>query len=161
MTAPNMPTSNAPPPPYSLVPPALNRSWLDRHARWKIPLSCLVALFLLCGFVAAIFTVVEVSFRNSTVYQEALTRAAQNSQVTDRIGIPLQPSLIASGQLNVAGSTGTANMRIPITGSRGKATIALDARKKDGIWTFQTLEVKFEGQSEVVNLLQREGPLEQ
>ncbi len=161
MTGSNMPLSSAPPPPYPLVPSPVNRSWLDRHARWKIPLGCLLALFLLCGFVAAIFTVVEASFRNSTVYQEALARAGRNSQIADRIGVPLRPGLMASGQLNVSGSTGTANMKIPVTGPRGKANIVLDAHKVDGTWIFRTLEVQFEGQTEVVNLLDRAGPADQ
>jgi hypothetical protein len=161
MTTPNMLGSSAPPPPYSLVPPPLNRSWLDRHGRWKVLLGCLVAIFLLCAFVAAIFTVVDVSFRNSTVYQEALACAGKSSQVNDRIGNPLRPGRILSGELNVSGSTGTATMRIPITGPRGKGSIVLDARKVDGTWIFRTLEVQIEGQSDVVNLLDREGPSEQ
>ena len=149
-----MTTSNVPTPPYPLVPEPVKRSWLDRHGRWKIPLGCLIVVLLFCAFVAVILTVVNVSFRNSTVYQEALARAGRSPEVVSRIGEPLQPGRIAQGKLNVAGSTGTANMRIPVTGPRGQATIVLDARKVDGAWVFRTLEVEFEGQSDVVNLLE-------
>jgi len=149
-----MTPSNTPTPPYPLVPEPFQRSWLDRHGRWKIPLGCLIALLLLCAFVAILFTVLDVSFRNSAVYQEALARAAGSSEVAARIGQPLRPGRVLQGQINVSGSTGTANMRIPVEGPRGKATIVLDAQKIDGTWVFRTLEVEFKGQPDAVNLLQ-------
>ncbi len=149
-----MPTSSIPPPPYPLVPEPVTRSWLDRHAGWKIPLGCLIVILLLCAFAAVIFTILDVSFRNSTVYKEALARAGRSPEIINRIGEPLRPGRVVQGQLNVSGSTGTANMRIPITGPRGKAAIVLDARKVDGTWVFRSLEVQFEGQSDTVNLLE-------
>ena len=154
MTMPDMTTSNVPAPPYPIVPEPFKESWLDRHARWKIPLGCLIVIFLFCGFVAVIFTVLDVSFRKSTVYQEALARAGQSSEVVNHIGEPLQPGRVLQGQLNVSGSTGSAKMAIPITGPRGKATILLDARKVDGGWVFRTLDVQFEGHSDSVSLLE-------
>ena len=154
MTVPTMTASNAPPPPYPLVPGPVTRSWLDRHARWKIPLGCLIVILLFCAFVAVIFTVLDVSFRNSIVYQEALARAGRSPEVASRIGEPLQPGRVLQGQLNVSGSTGSAKMAIPITGPRGKATILLDARKVDGGWVFRTLDVQFEGHLDSVSLLE-------
>jgi hypothetical protein len=151
---PNITASNVPPPPYPLVPGPVTRSWLDRHARWKIPLGCLIVILLFCAFVAVIFTVLDISFRNSIVYKEALARAGRSPEVASRIGEPLQAGRVLQGQLNVTGSTGTANMKIPITGPRGKATILLDTRKADGAWVFRTLEVQFEGQSDAVDLLE-------
>jgi len=151
---PNITTANTPAPPYPLVPGPVKRSWLDRHARWKIPLGCLIAILLLCAFVAIIFTVIEVSFSKSVVYQHALARAGRSPEVVRRIGEPLKPGRVLLGQLNVSGSTGNANMSIPITGPHGKATIILDARKVGGAWVFRTLCVQFDGQSGTVNLLE-------
>jgi Cytochrome oxidase complex assembly protein 1 len=111
-------------------------------------------VLLLCAFVAVIFNVVNASFRHSTVYQQALVRAGQSPEVARLVGEPLEPGRVLQGQLNVSGSTGSANMRIPITGPHGKATIVLDARKVGGTWAFRTLEVQFEGRSDVVNLLE-------
>lgn len=154
MTLPNRTTSNTPAPPYPLVPGPVNRSWLDRHARWKIPLGCFIVIILLCAFVAVILTILDVSFRNSVVYQEALARAGRNPEVVSRIGEPLKPGRVLQGRINVSGSTGNANMNIPVTGPRGKATIVLDARKVDGAWVFRTLYVQFDHQSGTVNLLE-------
>jgi hypothetical protein len=151
---PNTIASNAPAPPYPLVPGPFTRSWLDRHARWKIPLGCLIVVLLLCAFVAALFTILDISFRNSVVYREALDRAGRSPEVVSRIGEPLKPGRVLQGQLNVSGSTGSANMAIPVTGPRGKATIVLNARKVGGAWVFRTLCVQFDGQSGAVNLLE-------
>jgi hypothetical protein len=140
-------------PPYPLVPAPFKESWLDRHARWKIPFGCLIVILLICAFVAVLFTVINVSFRKSIVYQHALARAGRNQEVIRRIGEPLQPGRIIQGQINASGSTGTANIKIPITGPRGKATIVLDARKVDGAWVFRTLRVQFGGQLDTVDLL--------
>jgi hypothetical protein len=114
-------------------------------------------IVLLGAFVAVVFTVVETSFRKSTVYKEAITRAERDPQVANRIGIPLRPSRVLQGQINVSGSSGTAHMAIPVTGPRGKATIYLDARKAAGTWEFRTLQVQFDGQSDCLNLLVKAG----
>jgi hypothetical protein len=144
-------------PPYPLSYAPVKKSWLDRHAGWKIPLGCLLAIVFLGAFVAIVFTVVEVSFRKSAVYQEALNRAERNPDVASRIGVPLRPGRVLQGKINVSGSSGTAQMAIPVTGPRGKATIYLDARKAAGNWEFLTLQVQFEGQSDCLNLLAEAG----
>jgi|SRR5882672_956428 len=142
--------------PYSLSPSPSRKSWLDRHAGWKIPLGCLVVVILLAGFFGAIFTVVSFSFHKSDVFREAIARAEQNPQVARRIGTPLQSGLLPQGHIEVSGSEGTAQMAIPVTGPHGKATINLDARKVAGVWQFRTLQVQFED-STSVNLLAAEG----
>ena len=142
-----------PAPPYPLVPGPFKKSWLDRHAGWKIPLGCLMVILLICAFVAVLFTVLDISFRKSIVYREALDRAGRSPEVISRIGEPLRPGRVLQGRINVSGSTGTAEMNIPITGPRGKATIVLDARKVHGAWVFRSLYVGFDGQPGTVNLL--------
>jgi hypothetical protein len=137
---------------YPLSSPVSRKTWLDHHAGWKIPLGCLLVVVLLAAFVASIFTIVSYSFHKSDVFREAIARAERCRQVTNRIGTPLQPGWLPQGQIQVSGSTGTAQMAIPVTGPRGKATINLDARKVAGSWQFQTLQVQFEDSSSV-NLL--------
>ena len=141
----------APPYPLSYIP--VKKSWLDRNAGWKIPLGCLTLIVLAGGFFAVVFTVVETSFRKSVVYEQAIDRANRNAKVASQIGVPLRPGRIAQGQLKVSGSEGTAHMAIPVTGSRGKATIFLDARKSNQSWQFLTLQIQFEDQPDCLNLL--------
>jgi hypothetical protein len=117
----------------------------------------LLIIVLLGMFAAFVFTMVEISFRKSTVYQEAIDRAGRNPEVANRIGVPLRPGRVAQGQINVSGSTGSAHLAIPVTGPRGKATIYLDGRKASGSWQFLTLQVRFESQSDCLDLLAAPG----
>ncbi len=142
--------------PYPLSPVPVQKSWLERHAGWKIPLGILLAVGLLVAFIGLIFTIVTVSFRQSDVFREAIARAERNSQVAQRIGTPLRPGWLSQGNLHVSGSSGTAQMEIPVAGPRGKATITLDARKVAGTWHFRILQIQFEGQSDSINLLDTE-----
>ena len=139
--------------PYSLVPSPPEKNWLERNAGWKIPIGCLLVVVLLGGFVATIFAIVSLSFRKSEVFQQAIARAEKSPQIAARIGTPLHPDWLPQGHIEVSGSTGTAQMEIPVTGPRGKAVISLDAQKVAGIWQFRKLEIQFEGQADSINLL--------
>lgn len=144
------------PPPYPLLPQPMQRSWLERNARWKIPLGCLM-LFLLVGtFVTVLIAVIMASFHNSVAYQQALAKASENQQVRNLIGEPIQPGWFSSGTINVNGSTGNADLSIPISGPRGKGTIRAVA-KKNGVWNFTWLQVTIEGRPQPVDLLAGQG----
>lgn len=141
-----------PQPPYPLHPQPMQRSWLERNARWKIPLGCLVLFLLLGAFVTVLIAVIMASFHNSVAYQQAVAKASENQQVRALIGEPIQPGWFISGSINVNGSTGKADLSIPISGPRGKGSIRAIARK-DGVWNFTWLQVTIEGRSEIIDLL--------
>jgi hypothetical protein len=84
----------------------MRRSWLDRHAGWKIPLGCLTLILFLTVFVGGLFTVIFTSFRGSDVYKQAIVKAARDPQVRTLIGDPIRSSWFISGQLSVNGSSG-------------------------------------------------------
>jgi hypothetical protein len=111
-------------------------------------------------FFAIVMTIVTTSFRNSDVYKQALAQAASNSQVRDLIGEPLKPAWLISGQLNVSGSTGNANLLIPISGPRGKGAIRAVANKTGGVWRFTYLQVSVDGQPASIDLLSIQPPAE-
>lgn len=140
-------------PPYPIIPPQMKRSWLENHPRWKIPLGFLVLILLFGGFGAGLMTVLVASFRSSDVYKQSFVRAGANPQVRQSLGEPIQPGWFITGQLNVNGSTGNANLSIPISGPRGKAAIRVIASKTGGIWTFTYLQVKVEGRQECIDLM--------
>lgn len=102
----------------------MKRSWLEQNPLWKIPLGCLTLILLLGAFAVVLATVITTSFRNSEVSKQALNLAAANPQVRELIGEPIKPAWLISGQINVSGSTGNANLSIPISGPRGKGAIS-------------------------------------
>lgn len=140
-------------PPYPLQPEPMKRSWMERHPLWKIPLGCLTLFVLISGFGVIVITVVFSSIRHSDVYKQALTMAEGNQQVREQIGQPIEAGWLITGQLNVEGSTGNANLSIPVSGPRGKGRIRAVARKRGGIWTFSWLQMNVDGQADAIDLL--------
>jgi len=143
-------------PPYPLRPDPIERSWVERHPLWKIPLGGVVLLLLMAAFGILAITIVTASFRHSEVYQRAVTIASGNSQVRQQIGDPIEAGWFVSGQLNINGSSGKADLAIPIKGSRGKGRIRAVAYRSGGVWTFTWLQVNLEGHGEPIDLLSRE-----
>lgn len=144
-------------PPYPLHPEPVRKSWLERNPLWKLPLGCLTLLLLIGIFVVVLMTIITTSFRSSDVYKQAIAVAARNAQVRERIGETIQADWLISGQLNVSGSTGNANLSIPISGSRGQGKILAVAYKSGGVWRFTKLQVMVAGQAEGIDLLSEEG----
>ncbi len=90
--------------------------------------------------------------KQSEAYKIALARAQANSGVTEAIGSPIAQTGIVSGNSNVNGPTGEANLSIPLSGPKGKATLYVEAKKSADIWLFQTMVVKIEKTGERIDL---------
>ena len=134
----------------------MNKSWLERNPLWKIPLGCFTLFVLIAAFAIILMTVITSSFRHSDVYKQAIAQAAANPQVRERIGEPIKPDWLISGEINVSGSSGKANLVIPISGPRGRGSIHAVAQKCGGIWQFTYLQVDVVNQSSGIDLLSAE-----
>jgi hypothetical protein len=137
----------------------MQKSWLERHPRWKIPLGLVILLFLMVVFGGAVMAIVTASFRSSEVYQGALSAARENELVRRQFGSPIVPAWLVSGQLNVRGSTGNADLSIPFSGPKGEGAIRAVAFKAGGAWHYTCLEVHVEGQDATINLLRVAAPV--
>jgi cytochrome oxidase complex assembly protein 1 len=147
-------------PPYPLHPEPMKKSWLERRPLWKIPLGFLTLLLLIGVFGSVVMTIITTSFHNSEAYKQAVAKASENSQVREAIGEPIHPAWLVSGQLNVTGSTGNANLLIPISGPRGRGSIRAVATKSRNVWRFTDLQVNIKGRSESIDLLSIQPPPE-
>jgi len=147
-------------PPYPLHPEPMKKNWLERNPLWKIPLGCLTLFVLLAAFVIILMTVITSSFRHSDVCKQAIAQATANLQVRERIGEPIKPDWLISGELNVNGSSGKANLVIPISGPRGRGRIHAVAQKSGGVWRFTYLQVDVANQPASIDLLSIQPPEE-
>ena len=138
--------------------PTRPKNWFQRH--WLLVLigGCLALMILFAGFIGAIFTVVEASLKKSDAYTQAIAQARSNPHVVEKFGQPLQPGWFISGNIQVAGPSGNADISIPISGPKAKGTIYVVAKKSAGRWHFDTLEVEAEGEQERINLLPAPAP---
>lgn len=126
---------------------------MERHPLWKIPLGCFTLFLLIAVFGGILFTVISASFRQSDIYKRAVAMAQGSLHVREEIGEPIEVGRFISGQLNINGSSGQADLSIPISGPRGRGHIRAVATKRGGVWTFTWLQVMVDGHSDAIDLL--------
>ena len=90
-------------------------------------------------FVGSIVLIVFSAVKSSDVYKDALARAKTHPAVIEAFGSPVTEGLLLSGNTNVNGESGEANLSIPISGPKGKGTIYLAATKSLGRWNYSGL----------------------
>jgi len=127
--------------PNAMPPP--RPGWWSRNWKWFVPVGCLTMVAIGAGFVAVIVYAAAGMMKSSDAYKLALEKARSNVQVQQRLGTPIEPGFFVSGSVNVAGSSGKADLTIPIKGPKGEGTIYVDATKFANEWKFNRLEVGF------------------
>lgn len=109
-------------------------------------------MLFLAGCALAIFFFAMGAMKQSDAYKIALARAQTNPSLIDAIGSPITQRGIISGNSNVNGAVGEANLSIPLSGPKGKATLYVEARKSADVWSFQILVAKVEKTEQRVDL---------
>jgi hypothetical protein len=145
------------------LPAGPQADWFTRNWKWAVPAACLLLVVLLGTFVGALFEVIEYSFQQSDVYTYSVAQARTNPLVVGKIGQPLDVGWFATGNINISGPSGNADLAIPISGPRGTGTIYVVAKKSAGLWHYETLQVEVAGESPRIDLLPQEqkSPVEQ
>ena len=128
--------------------------WWGRNWKWFVPTGCLGLSLLLAAFIAFIIAIVFGAMKSSDAYRTALTRAKSNPTVVNALGSPIEAGFFVSGKTNVSGSSGYADMTIPISGPHGKGTIYFVASKFAGEWTFSKLVVDVEKTGQRIDLIE-------
>ena len=119
-----------------------------------MPVGCLSMLVLFVAFVVSIALIVFSAMKSTDVYKDALARAKTNSAVIDALGSPITQGFLVSGNTNVNGASGEANLSIPISGPNGKGTIYVAANKSLGRWNYSGLIVEIAKTHQRIDLLQ-------
>jgi hypothetical protein len=137
----------------SATEPARPKAAGGRHLPLTLGLGCFGVLVMGCLFIAGLFIITNVAMRSSDAYQLALAAAKREPSVAAVLGAPVRAGWFTTGQINVSGSSGEANLEIPISGPRGAGTIAVCANKSAGKWSFSSLNVRISGRSTPIDLL--------
>ena len=140
----------APTPIPQMVP---QESWFSRNWKWFLPTVILGPLLLLALFIGGILTIVLGSMKSSEPYQHAVAAAQDNPEVIRELGGPVEPGWFIQGNINVSSSSGNAEMSIPLNGKLHHGVVHVVAKKSNGIWTYQKLEVLIDGHESPVQLL--------
>lgn len=129
-------------------------NWWSRNWKWFVPVGCLTMIVLFLGFIAIIVFSVFGIMKSSDVYKIAVEKSKSNPAIIEALGIPIEEGLLVSGNVNISGSSGNADIAIPISGPNGEATIYAVAAKSAGRWTFSILEAEIKGTDVRLNLLE-------
>jgi Cytochrome oxidase complex assembly protein 1 len=127
--------------------------WWNRNWKWFVPTGCcLMPLALGGAFVCFLVFVIFGGLKQSDVYKTAVARAKADSRVIAALGTPVEEGWYLSGNTSVNGGSGNADLSIPISGPRGKATIYAVATKSAGEWTYSKLVVKIASTGQTIDL---------
>lgn len=108
--------------------------------------------------VGSIALIVFSAMKSSEVYKNALARAKTHPAVIEALGSPVTEGLLLSGNTNVNGASGEANLSIPVSGPKGKGTIYVAATKSLGQWNYSGLVLEIARTHQRIDLLQRPAP---
>ena len=134
------------------------RNWWQRNWKWFVPTGCLTLIAMGVAFVALIVVAVFGAMKSSDAYKIAVTRAKNDERVVRAIGKPMSEGLFISGNTNVSGGSGQADLAIPISGPKGKAKIYAVATKSEGEWVYSKLVVRVESTGETIDLNEESAP---
>src|SRR3954469_14909092 len=127
--------------------------WWSRNWKWFVPTGCCLTPLVVFGcFAAFIILVVFAAMKQSDAYKMAVARAKSDARVTAALGTPVEEGWYLSGNTNVNGGSGNADISIPISGPKGKGTIYAVATKSAGEWTYSKLVVKIDSTGETIDL---------
>ncbi|WP_368563095.1 cytochrome c oxidase assembly factor Coa1 family protein [Pseudoxanthomonas sp. UTMC 1351] len=135
-------------------------NWWGRNWKWFVPVLAVVMLALFAAFFAAIFAFVFGMMKSSEPYREAVARATANPQIVQALGEPIESGYFVQGNISTQGTTGEANLAIPLKGPKGSAKVYVDASQSAGRWEYKTLVVQIEGSHQRVDLLEGNDELE-
>ena len=109
-------------------------------------------------FVGSIVLIVFSAVKSSDVYKDGLARAKTHPAVIEALGSPVTEGLLLSGNTNVNGASGEANLSIPASGPKGKGTIYVAATKSLGRRNYSGLVLEIEKTHQRIDLLQNPTP---
>jgi hypothetical protein len=109
-------------------------------------------------FVGSIVLIVFSAMKSSDIHKDAMARAKTPPAVIEALGSPVTEGLLLSGNTNVNGASGEANLSIPVSGPKGKGTIYVAATKSLGQWNYSGLVLEIERTHQRIDLLQRRLP---
>jgi hypothetical protein len=150
-----MEQSASPPPPPSIPQPPRG-NWWQRNWKWFVPTGCLTLIVMAVLFVGCIVFLVFSVMKSSDAYKLAVARAKSDQRVVAALGTPIREGMFSSGRTKVNGPSGEADIAIPISGPKGKATIQAVATKSEGTWSFSKLNVNIDGFGETIDLNETE-----
>jgi hypothetical protein len=131
----------------------IQKNWWQRNWKWVVPSGCLGLLVIVGLFFGAIFLGVTSIMKNTDVYKETMAKAMQNPTIKAKLGSPIEPNGMLSGNIKTDNYSGDADIHIPIKGSKAEGVIHVIATKENNIWTYSAMTFYVAGDSKGFDIL--------
>lgn len=125
---------------------------LGRNWKWMLPVGCLGLFLGLVTLGVGVFFIAMSAMKSSEVYQGALKIAQTHPAAIERLGEPIKDGWYAKGNVRLNNDMGSANLDIPVSGPKKSGTLHVWAATRDGVWTYEKLDLETEG-ADTVSLL--------
>jgi len=135
------------------VSPTPRRNWWKQNWKWFVPLGCFSIALLFVLFVGSVVVIVFSAVKSTDVYKDALAQAKAHPAVIEALGSPVTEGFLVSGNTNVNGASGEANLAIPVSGPKEKGTIYVAAKKSLGRWDYSGLVLEIATTHQRIDLL--------
>ncbi len=127
-----------------------NRYWRDaehfRRTQRKWAIAGLAIWVIVIGGVVGLFASIVPMMKGSEAYQMSMQLIQSDADVKEALGENVKAGFWVWGNISVvAGGTGKADLRIPLSGSKGAGSAYAQAVKIAGAWDLQLLVVQAEG----------------
>lgn len=140
-------------------PQAPRPGWWSRNWKWFLPTGCCLGSLLGIVLAIAVFGVgifglisgISKVLKSSEPYQTAVARAKANEKVVTALGTPIDEGF-PMGKVNTDNAGGEADLSIPLTGPKGKATLYVVGRRSGGVWSYSKMSVTITGTDESIDL---------
>jgi hypothetical protein len=91
--------------------------------------------------------------KSSEPYQHAVAVASNNPEVVRELAGPVSSGWYVSGSVSVSGTSGEADLAIPLHGKVRHGTVYVVAKKTDGVWAYDKLQMLVDGDKSPIELL--------
>ncbi len=122
--------------------------------RKKFIVGCSVAIVAISTlFVGGLLTLIFGAIKSTDAYKTGI-RAMHDPRVEQKLGAPVEAGWFPGGTISTNGASGSADLRIPVKGSARKGAIYVVGKKSAGEWRYQKINLRVDGEQQVVNLLE-------
>lgn len=135
-------------PPPQPVPPPPKGSSTRGCLKWAA-IGCGILTLLGALAAVAIVLVVFAAIRSTDLYEDAMAKVMKDPRVSAALGEPIKERWWLTGQVNVDDDMGEADIRIPIKGPKGAATVYVVAKLLGGRWEYSRLIVRPAGGADI------------
>jgi hypothetical protein len=116
-----------------------------------------VALTLIGAFAVGMFFLISGIMKDNDAYRGSVQTLQANTQAMQILGAPITAGF-PMGSINTKGTSGNAELAIPIKGQKASGTLYVQATMTMGVWKPDRLEMQIEG-GERIDLIRGGTPI--